>query len=133
MGYRQNMGVGSASAVAGAVRRLGSRRINMYFTPDITLNLTTNIAATRTVTAGTSTAFTIVAAGGTTPYTYKWYYRAAKNLGVTQISGATAATYTIASPVVANSGFYVCEITDARGQVIYSVEQHLTVNSAPAP
>lgn len=136
MTYRQNMGVGSASAVAGAVRRLGSRRVNMYFTPVVEMNLTTDLAATRSATVGEDVSFAVVAAGGTAPYSYDWYYREKQNYAPILIDPAinpTAETATLVNSAVtvASTGYYVCEVFDATGQSIFSTEQLLTVNPAP--
>lgn len=131
MTYRQNMGVGSASAVAGAVRRLGSRRVNMYFTPDIAVSLTTDLAATRTVTVGDSVDFTVAASGGTAPYLYAFYHKKESYEGYTLLAVGANPTYNIAAVALDDAGYYVCEVQDSTGQPLFSTEQLLTVNPAP--
>ena len=93
--------------------------------------LTVNAAATistqpqsQTVTAGTSVTFT-VAAGGTAPITYQWQ----KNGSA--ITGATSASYTIASAQASDSGAYTVVVTNPGGSLT-SATATLTVNAPPA-
>jgi hypothetical protein len=62
-----------------------------------------------TVTAGQPATFTVAATG--TPLTYQWYDNN------TPISGATGASYTIASATPANFGFYDVLVTNPSGSV----------------
>ena len=82
----------------------------------------TTAPGNQTVTAGTSVTFTVVASGSAA-LTYQW-----KKSGA-NISGATAASYTIASPVVADSGSYTVTVTNSVGSAT-STAATLTVNAA---
>ncbi|MDD5436059.1 MAG: immunoglobulin domain-containing protein, partial [Candidatus Omnitrophica bacterium] len=62
---------------------------------------------------------------GTAPLSYQWQKNA------NNITGATSATYTIASVVGGDAGNYKCIVTNAAGSAV-SNEATLTVNSAPA-
>ena len=78
----------------------------------------------KTVTAGTSVSFSVVATGNPTP-TYQW------QKGVNGISGANAATYTIASPASGDAGSYTVTVSNSIGAVTSSAAT-LTVNTLPA-
>jgi DNA/RNA endonuclease G (NUC1) len=84
----------------------------------------TSQPANVTVNAGTPASFT-VAATGTTPISYQW------SKGGTIITGATAATYTIASPTALDAGSYSVLVTNPMGHVASSAAT-LTINVAPA-
>ena len=77
-----------------------------------------------TVTAGASATFTVAASGNPTP-TYQW------QKGGANISGATSATYTIASVVAGDVGNYAAVATNSRGSVT-SASAALMVNAAAA-
>ena len=83
-------------------------------------NITTQ-PSNLTVTAGSSATFTIVASG-TAPLTYQW-----KKAG-SAISGATNASYTIASTTTADAGSYTCVVTNSGGSTTSNAAT-LTVNS----
>ncbi len=74
-----------------------------------------------TVTAGATATFTIVASG-TGPLSYQWL-----KSGVV-VSGATAASYTIASAQTSNAGNYTCVVTNSAGSAT-SNPVTLTVNA----
>jgi hypothetical protein len=78
----------------------------------------------KTVTAGTSVFFSVVATGDPAP-TYQW------QKGVNGISGANAATYTIASPASGDAGSYKVTVSNSVGAVTSSAAT-LTVNTLPA-
>jgi len=61
--------------------------------------------SSKTINQGTSTTFTIVATG--TSLTYQWMFNGSA------ITGATATSYTIASPTPDNAGNYTCVVTSA--------------------
>jgi hypothetical protein len=65
------------------------------------------------VLAGSSASFSIVATG-TAPLTYQW------SKGGTAISGATSATYSIASAQASDAGTYMCTVTNSAGAVTSS-------------
>jgi hypothetical protein len=94
----------------------------------LTVNVTPAITTqptSQTVTAGQSVSFTVVATGTPAP-TYQW-----KKNG-TAISGATSATYTIASTTTSSAGTYTVTVTNTAGSVTSS-NAVLTVNAAAAP
>jgi hypothetical protein len=59
------------------------------------------------VAAGATASFTVGAAGGTSPYTYKWYRNGAL------ISGATSATYSFTAQAADNGAVFNASVTDA--------------------
>ena len=83
--------------------------------------ITTQPSAT-SVTAGTATSFTVVASG-TSPFTYVW-----KKDGTT-ITGATSATYTIASVATGDAGSYTVVVTNSAGSATSNAAT-LTVTAA---
>ncbi|MGC4123279.1 MAG: lamin tail domain-containing protein [Myxococcales bacterium] len=76
-----------------------------------------------TVAAGQPALFKVVAAGGTSPFTYQW------RKGGAAISGATSASYSIASVVAADAGSYDVVVKDAAGASVTSQAATLTVTS----
>ena len=80
--------------------------------------------ANRTTCAGTSVSFSVTATG--MGLTYQW------RRGAVNIGGATAATYTIAAPVIGDAGSYDVVITGTCTPAVTSAAATLTVNSAPA-
>lgn len=78
--------------------------------------------ASQTLTVGSALNLT-VDASGTTPFTYQWFKD-----GVA-ISGATSASYSIASVTTADAGSYTVEITNGGGTVT-SAAAVLTVNDS---
>ncbi|HLP07616.1 MAG TPA: immunoglobulin domain-containing protein, partial [Opitutaceae bacterium] len=97
-----------------------------------TINVTGGVAATapsittqpssQTVTAGGSVSFS-VAASGTAPLSYQW------KKGGSDISGATSATYSIASAASGDAGTYTVVVTNSAGSAT-SNGATLTVNAA---
>ena len=83
--------------------------------------ITTQPAAV-TSCSGSAASFTVTATG--TGLTYQW------RKGTTNISGATSATYTIASTVAGDAGNYNVVITNGCGTVT-SADAALTVTDAP--
>ena len=84
----------------------GLRRDAQY-TAIVAPAITTQPSA-QTVNAGASAHFT-VAASGTAPLTYQWYKDGST------LSGATAATYTIATVAAADAGSYTVTVTNTAG------------------
>lgn len=80
-----------------------------YTAPTVAPSITTQPSAA-SVTAGASATFTVVASG-TAPLSYQW------SKDGNTISGATAASYTIASTVVGDAGSYTCVVTNSAGSV----------------
>ena len=94
--------------------------------------LTVNVAPTittqpvsQTVVVGASVTFTVVASGTPAP-TYQW------RKGNSGISGATSASYTIASVTTSSAGTYTVRVTNSAGSVT-SAGAVLTVTTAVAP
>ncbi len=81
--------------------------------------------ATLSVAVGQSASFTVTATG-TAPLSYQWY----KNNGV--LSGATNASYTIASAVSADAGTYKVVVSNTAGSTTSS-NATLTVTAANQP
>ena len=83
-------------------------------------SISTQPAASQTVTAGNAVSFT-VAASGPGPFTYQWFKD-----GVA-VDGAVAATYTIYTPQASDAGSYTVEVSNGVGTVA-SGASVLTVN-----
>lgn len=84
----------------------------------------------RTVRAGTAVTFSVTATG-TAPFAYQW-----RKDGV-NISGATASTYSIASPLVTSSGVYSVVVSNVAGSSTSSVaaltvQLPVSITSQPA-
>ncbi len=104
---------------------VGKTATAIYGTPATAPSITTQPTST-TVTAGTSVTFTVVASG-TGTLSYQW------SKAGTAISGATSASYTIASPTSADAGSYTVAVTNSAGSTTSNAAT-LTVNStATAP
>lgn len=73
---------------------------------DNALRLTTDLPDTKSVTSGAALSLTVVAAGGTAPYSYVW------KKGGSVVSGQTTATFNKANTASGDAGDYVCEVTD---------------------
>lgn len=97
-------------------------------TAALTVNVSPAITtqpSSQSVTAGNSVTFSVVATGTPTP-TYQW-----RKDGAT-ISGATATSYALSSPVSGDAGSYSVLVTNAAGSVTSS-SATLTVNAAYVP
>lgn len=81
--------------------------------------------AHKVVTEGIAVMFT-AAATNATGVTYKWYYNGAV------ITGATVASYSIASATLAHGGAYHCEMTNAAGTVLTNRANLTVVKAAPS-
>ena len=77
----------------------------------------------KTVNVGQSASFSITATG-TSPLSYQWKF------GSSNISGATAATYSIASVKTSNAGSYTCVVKNTAGSKTSNAAT-LTVNTPP--
>ena len=80
----------------------------------------TSQATSLTVLRNASATFSVTATGTPAP-TYQWQFNSSP------ISGATSASYTIASAQAANAGDYTCVVTNAAGSVMSNIAT-LTVN-----
>ena len=89
---------------------------------DMTAPAISTQPASQSVTVGSSAGFSVVATGGGT-LAYQW------RKGGTAISGATAATYTIAATTAADAGNYDVLVSNSAGSVTSSVAT-LTVSAA---
>jgi uncharacterized repeat protein (TIGR02543 family) len=98
-------------------------------TVTLTVNSLPSIEAqptAQTVNTGQKASFSVVATGGTPPYSYQW------EKGSTTISGATGATLTINNAQTADAGSYSVVITDSAGNSVTSTPATLTVNTPPS-
>jgi hypothetical protein len=84
-------------------------------------SITTQPAATQAVCAGTAATFTVAATGAGT-LTYQWQKNGSP------ISGATSATYTIASTTATDAATYTVVVTGSCGASVTSANAVLTVN-----
>lgn len=107
---------------------LGSAKNGAAFFIDYTdkFKLTTDLTPTLSVADGADATWAIVAAGGTAPYTYKWYFN---DILIDSTINPTAATATLVDHAVtsASAGVYYCVITDSAGKTITSTKSTLTV------
>ncbi len=90
-----------------------------------TIPTITTQPASLTVATGASATFTVVA-GGTAPLAYQWSKAGAP------ISGATNASYTIASTAAADAGTFTVTVTNAAGSAT-SAAATLTVTTTATP
>ncbi|MGZ5568571.1 MAG: immunoglobulin domain-containing protein, partial [Limisphaerales bacterium] len=96
--------------------------VNAILTVTVPPSITTG-PQSQTVTAGTSASFS-VAASGTTPLSYQWFF------GASQIGGATTSSYSIANAQAGNVGSYSVVVTNVAGTTT-SGSALLTVTPAP--
>lgn len=89
-------------------------------------SITTQPQATQTVAVGSSVSFTVVATG-TPTLAYQW------KKGGNAISGATLATYTIASAVAGDSGTYTVTVSNGVAPDATSTNAELIVGATPPP
>ena len=85
------------------------------------MSFSTDLAATKAVTAGQALTLTVAVAGGTGPYTYVW------KKGSTVVTGSTA-SFSKAGSAAGDSGTYTCEVTDSTGRKIISRACVVTVS-----
>ncbi|MFT3784300.1 MAG: immunoglobulin domain-containing protein [Nibricoccus sp.] len=118
----QTSDAGSYAAVA--TNSAGSATSNAA---TLTVNSAPSITAqpqSATTTVGSSVTFSVTASGST-PLSFQW------QKGGTAITGATSASYTIASAQTTDAGNYTVVVSNSIGSVTSSAAT-LTVNSAPA-
>ena len=89
----------------------------------VTAPAITTQPTSRSAAVGSSTTFTVVATG-TSPLTYQWRKNG------TAVSGATAATFTIANVATSDAGTYTVVVTNSAGSLT-STGAVLTVTAAP--
>src|SRR5271163_1254622 len=110
--------------VTNSAGSISSSPATLTVNPDPVAPTITSQPASRTVTAGQTATFTVVASG-TAPLTYQWQMNGAA------ISGATAASYTTPATTTANSGStFLVVVTNSTGSAISSAAT-LTVTAAP--
>lgn len=90
------------------------------------LKLTTDLSPTKSVADGADATFAIVAAGGTGPYSYQWYYN---DILIDSSINPSAATATLVNHAVtaASEGVYHAVVTDSLGNTVISTKSTLTV------
>jgi len=113
--------VNTVSSVASAVTT--STAVSLTVNPALVGPTITTQPTAQSVTVGQSATFSVVATGSGT-LTYQWWK------GGVAISGATAATYTIATTVSIDAGSYAVVVTNSVSSVT-STSTTLTVNAAP--
>ena len=88
--------------------------------------LTTDLSPTLSVATGADATWSVVAAGGATPYTYQWFYN---DILIDSGVNPTAATAALENHAVtpASAGVYHAVITDNSGRTITSTKSTLTV------
>lgn len=90
------------------------------------LAITTDLPATKSVTAGQALTLTVGASGGTSPYTYVWSFKPSGG-SYAVVSGQTSATFTKASAAAGDTGSYKVEVRDAINATVTSRESAVTV------
>ena len=105
--------------------------ITGYVTP-VGLSIKTQPVSAEYIPNATATPLTVVAQGGTEPYTYQWYSCSDAEKTNPQAVGTTA-SYT---PSTAATGYYYCKVTDSATPTPASVESNvatITISAAAAP
>ena len=106
--------------------------ITGYVTP-VGLSIKTQPVSAEYIPDATATPLTVVAQGGTEPYTYQWYSCSDAEKTNPQAVGTNSASYT---PSTAATGYYYCKVTDSATPTPASVESDvatITVSAAAAP
>lgn len=98
----------------------------------LALSLSTDLPATKDATSGDDVTFTVAATGGTTPYTYQWFWSDTPGgAGVLIDSGVnpTAATASLVNHAVTaeSEGEYWCVVTDDDAHTVTSTRCELAV------
>lgn len=96
------------------------------------LGIQTDLTPTKTAAELEDVTLTVAGKGGTTPYTYAWYYQVQQNSPATLIDStinptAATASLTINAATAESSGVYYCVIADATGDTIASTHCTLIV------
>lgn len=86
------------------------------------ITFTTDLTSSKDVTNGEAITLTVEVTGGTTPYTYVW------KKGGTVVTGQTTKTFSKTSATTADSGSYMCEVSDSTGRTVSSVACLVTVS-----
>ena len=104
-----------------------SNAVTLTVTGGVTAPTITTQPSASAVSVGSAVSFTVVASG-TSPLTYDW-----KKDG-TSISGATNATYTIASAATSDAGSYTVMVSNSAGSVTSTAASlNVTATSTTAP
>lgn len=113
------------SNVAGSATSTGAQlTVTSLPPPPVAPTITTQPTAV-SVTAGASATFSVVASG-TAPLTYQWRKNG------TAITGATAASFSLANAQAGDAGIYSVVVSNVAGSAT-SVGAQLTVTSIPPP
>ncbi|AYN55383.1 tail fiber protein [Dickeya phage Coodle] len=122
----------SGSVTVYGVTIEGGHTDSTVITVSGALSLTTDLAASMDVTGGADATFTVVAAGGTTPYTYVWHFSDVPGGAGTVIDAGvnpSAATASLVNHAVTASseGEYWCVVSDADAHTVTSARCEMAV------
>ena len=125
---RKAMGVTSAKENTTLYKKLAAE-YKAAVPPVPALAFSTNLTATKTAVSGTDATFSVVATGGTTPYTYAWYK---DDVLIAPASNATASTASLKLTAVDDTAeaSYKVVVTDSATRTITSIACALTVTPA---
>lgn len=125
---REAMGVTTAKENTALYKKLVAEYGSGPVVPALTFS--TNLPATKTAVEGADATFAVVVTGGTSPYTYKWYWNTTL---IDSSVNPTAATANLVNSNVddTSEGAYKVVVTDAAAKTVTSVACVLTVTPAP--
>lgn len=90
------------------------------------LAIANDLPATKSVAVGAALTMTVTPAGGTTPYSYAWYFKPSGG-SYAVVPGQTNATFNKANAATGDAGSYKVEIRDATNAMVTSRESVVTV------
>ena len=115
-----------AVTVTNSTGSTTSNAVTLVVNPVVTAPAITTQPASATVTTGGSATFTVVASGSA-PLSYQW----SKNGNA--ISGATAASYSIAGAQAGDAGSYTCVVSNSAGSATSNAAVLTITSAAIAP
>ncbi|HEV2693860.1 MAG TPA: immunoglobulin domain-containing protein [Verrucomicrobiae bacterium] len=87
-----------------------------------------NQPANATVSLGGTASFTVTPSGGTTPFSYRWYFNGSQTVDGANISGSTSSTLTLLHVQASQAGNYTVSVSNLGGTVTSAPAATLTVN-----